>query len=119
MDRRLLIVDDNQDFCDLMCLVAEDAGYETQGVYSAAAFRDTYVSFAPSNIVLDLAIPDEDGHELMRFLSDNKCTAKVAIASSQPDAILHQAEIFARALGLDFKGVLKKPFTQAEFLAVL
>jgi DNA-binding response OmpR family regulator len=118
MGRRLLIVDDNQDFCDLMYLIAEEAGFEAQAVYSAAAFRDAYTSFVPGYIVLDLAIPDEDGLELMRFLIESKCTAKIAIASSQPDTILRQAEVFARAIGLDFMGVLKKPFTQAEFLAV-
>ncbi len=114
---RLLIVDDNEDLCEAMCLLASDEGFEARGVNDGRAFRAAVDDFAPDFILLDLAIPDEDGVELLAFLRDHGCKARVGIASSQPDHLLRQAGDLARAYGLDFMGALRKPFTRAEFRA--
>lgn len=116
--RRLLIVDDNEDLCEAMCLLAEGEGFVVRGVYDAAAFRRTLAEFQPDCIVLDLAIPDEDGIELLAFLRDSGCKARLAIASSQPDVMLRQASDPATLFNLDFAGVLRKPFTGTEFRAL-
>lgn len=113
--RRLLIVDDNRDLCDAMCLLATDLGFDVRGVYDGAAFRAAIVEFSPDCILLDLVIPDEDGIELLRFLQEQRCRARIGIASSQPDIILRQAGELARIFGLDFVGFLHKPFGSAEF----
>jgi DNA-binding response OmpR family regulator len=114
---RLLIIDDNEDLCDAMCLLASDEGFEVRGVNDGWTFRAVFKDFAPDFILLDLAIPDEDGVELLAFLRDQGCRARVGIASSQPDHLLRQAGDLARAYGLDFMGALRKPFTRAEFRA--
>ena len=113
--RRLLIVDDNSDLCDAMCLLAADCGFDVRGVYDGAAFRVAVAEFSPDCILLDLAIPDEDGIELLRFLKEQGCRARLGIASSQPDVVLRQAGELARLFGLDFVGCLRKPFGSAEF----
>lgn len=116
--RRLLIVDDNVDLCEAMCLLAEGEGFDVRGVYDAAAFRKALADFDPDCIILDLAIPDEDGIELLAFLRDVGCKARIAIASSQPDVVLRQAGNLAALFRLDFVGILRKPFTGAEFRAL-
>lgn len=117
--RRMLVADDNRDLCDLMCLMAEDAGFVAHGVYNGADFRRAFDDLHPDYVLLDLVMPDEDGLELMRFMSTRGVTPRLIVASSQPDAILRSVKPLAEGLGLDLAAVLVKPFTVGEFRAVL
>lgn len=117
--RRILVADDNRDLCDLICLIAGDAGLDAQGVYDGAGFRAALEHFHPDCVLIDLVMPDEDGFELLRHLRDRGAAPRVIVASSQPDAVLDSVAPFVRGLGLELAGVLIKPFTAAEFRAVL
>lgn len=117
--KRILVADDNRDLCDLMCLMAEDAGLEAHGVYSGAGFRRAFDDLQPDYVLLDLVMPDEDGLELMRFMSTRGIRLRLIVASSQPDAVLQSVTPLAEGLGLDLAAVLVKPFTAEEFRAVL
>lgn len=115
----MLVADDNRDLCDLMCLMAEDAGFEAHGVYNGADFRRAFDALRPDYVLLDLVMPDEDGLELMRFMSTRAARTRLIVASSQPDAVLKSVTPLAEAFGLDLAAVLVKPFTADEFRAVL
>lgn len=119
LPRRMLVADDNRDLCDLMCLMAEDAGFEAHGVYNGADFRWAFDALHPDYVLLDLVMPDEDGLELMRFMSTRAARTRLIVASSQPDAVLKSVTPLAEAFGLDLAAVLVKPFTADEFRAVL
>lgn len=101
-----------------MCEVAADAGFDVRAAYDGAAFRAAIESFDPQCILLDLSMPDEDGVELLAFLRDFGCRARVAIASSMPDVVVRSAADLARGFGLDFAGALKKPFSGADLRAL-
>ena len=61
MSKRLLIVDDEPDFCDFVADVAEGVGYETCKITNPLEFKQAYLSFDPVAIVMDMEMPDLDG----------------------------------------------------------
>ncbi len=78
-DLRLYVIDDEPDFCRFLCTAAEGLGYETRYATEAEDFKDNYESFQPSVIFLDLVIPEIDGFEILKWLADAKCTAKIIV----------------------------------------
>jgi CheY-like chemotaxis protein len=116
---RLLIVDDNADFCDAVRVIAEGEGYEVLAVQDGENFMAAYGSFDPGHIILDLSIPDHDGLELMRFLANQGCAAEIVIASSHNENLLRQARQLAETYGLKVRDVLQKPFARSDLIRLL
>ncbi len=75
---RLLVVDDEEDYCDLVKLAAENAGFDVVSTTDAEQFLLHY-SNDLSVIVLDLSMPRVDGVELIRFLADNRSPASIIL----------------------------------------
>ena len=76
-DRRLLAIDDDPDFLEIVRSVAEDLGYEVNATSKVDDFAEIYESFDPTVIVLDLVMPEVDGVELVHWLAHEKCQAKI------------------------------------------
>lgn len=117
--KRLLVIDDMVDICTLVASVAERCGFEVKTTVDPAAFRETYRAFKPHIVVLDLAIPDSDGIDLLRFLVEEGCTAKVLIMSGFPMGVQEAAKRLGEVRGLDMADTLPKPLRAAELRAIL
>lgn len=117
--KRLLVIDDMVDICALVASVAERCGFEVKTTVDPTAFRETYRSFQPHAIILDLAIPDSDGIDLLRFLVDEGCTARILIMSGFPAGVQEAAKRLGEVRGLAMAGTLPKPLRAAELRAVL
>lgn len=65
---RVLVVDDSADALEVALLVLRRAGAEVRGANSGAEARRVLGEFAPQLLISDIAMPDEDGHELMRWV---------------------------------------------------
>ncbi len=118
-EKRLLIVDDNAEFCDAIREIAQAAGYEVALTHDGNAFMERFARFRPDHIILDLAIPGLGGLELLRFLAEERCDAEITIASSHNETVLDQAMKLGAHYGLKMGAVLQKPFTRAELENVL
>ena len=77
--RRLLLVDDELAVAKFVAHAAEECGYEAIVTVTAESFQSQYRALAPAVVVLDLALPRSDGVELLRFLAEEKCTARVVL----------------------------------------
>src|SRR5690606_21946246 len=66
-------------------------------------------AFAPTAIILDLEMPDADGIELLKLLSDERCSARVLVVSGGDKRVLKAAMRFGTARGLRMAGALQKP----------
>ena len=117
--RRLLIVDDDTDLCGVIGEIAVEQGYEVTGTHSGAEFMARYLESHPHRIVLDLALPDHDGMELLKFLADRKCTADVILISSHGELMLEQAMKLGDFHGLNMRRMLLKPFSLDDLKAAL
>ena len=78
-----------------------------------------YPESHPHRIVLDLALPDHDGMELLKFLADRKCAADVILISSHGELILDQAMKLGDFHGLNMHRMLPKPFSLDDLKAAL
>ena len=115
---RLLIVDDDVDICDLMCLIAEEAGFDVASANDGRGFRAAFNEHTPDLVTMDLAMPDCDGLELMRFMDEENYGGDI-IASSHDEKMLKQIRPFGEMLGLNIRAVLGKPFKSEEYRSLL
>jgi EAL domain-containing protein (putative c-di-GMP-specific phosphodiesterase class I)/ActR/RegA family two-component response regulator len=72
-----------------------------------------------SLIFLDLLMPDLDGIELLRRLSERRCKTPIILMSGTDRRVLDTAERLAKALDLQVAGRLRKPFHLAQVETIL
>jgi CheY-like chemotaxis protein len=118
-EKRLLICDDEPAFGRFVKNVAEDLGYAVRATTDGDAFMEAYDSFRPTTIILDMIMPGMDGNELVLWLAQQKCTARVIIITGYtPDYATH-AKILAEFKGLRPVTTLHKPIEISRLRAVL
>ncbi len=118
-DSRLLIVDDDVEICKYVSSVAKICGYAVQDVTDADAFRTWFDDWHPSHIMLDLQMPDCDGIELLRFLANRKCRARVVVMSGVDLKIIESARHMGVGSGLDIAAMVQKPIRARDLQNVL
>ena len=64
--RRILVVDDNRDTADSLAAMLRMLGVEARAVHSGAAALNTLGEWKPDTVLLDIGMPDMNGHEVAR-----------------------------------------------------
>lgn len=126
-DDRLLIIDDNEDIADILEEVGLDAGYSVHSVYDPAQVEKAYGDFNPTVIFLDLGLVDDDlqhgfgdeGLDVLRFLADQKCKARIVIISGKSRRKRELTQIQGQGLHLNMMGHISKPFDIDRIEAML
>ena len=116
--KRLLVVDDHVEITDLIREIAEPDGYDVHTLNESAAFFDTYEKLDPDLICIDIHMPDVDGIEILRWLSNRGCRANVLILSGGDPLFTKVAERIGEAFSLTIQ-TLVKPFRLDEFRSVI
>lgn len=116
---RLLVIDDEPAICDFVGEVARDMGFEVVTETTFDAFKSSYNELQPTFIVMDLAMPDADGIELLRFLSTERSKTTIILMSGFDTKVLGTARQLAIEQGLTVAGVLQKPINIADLEALL
>ncbi|MFO1126869.1 MAG: response regulator [Rhodospirillales bacterium] len=117
--QRLLICDDEPAFGRFVQNVAEQLGFEVLVTTEGSAFIEAYEIFHPTMIVLDMIMPGMDGNELVVWLAQRQCTARLIIITGYtPDYATH-AKILAEFKGLGPVTTLYKPVELNRLRAVL
>ncbi len=81
VSKRLLVVDDEPDFAEFVKRTAEDIGYDVSALSDPNLFKDAYAAFKPDVIVLDMVMPDLEGIELVQWLAEQGCEARILVVS--------------------------------------
>ncbi len=116
---RLLVIDDEPAIGEAIGVVGRELGYEVEVTTRAHDFKRLYETFAPTLICLDVVMPETDGIELLRFLSEQKCTARIVVISGFNRTYLDTAHKLGEAFGLESVTTLSKPFHLSELRKVL
>lgn len=77
--KRILVVDDNKDAADSLAMALALMGHEVHKAYDGAGALETAHDFMPQVAILDIGLPDIDGHELARRLREQQVTASALL----------------------------------------
>lgn len=114
--RRVLIVDDNEDSASLLADLLGDVGYECYVAFDAKGALSIIGDVLPDAAILDIGLPDVDGHDLARQI-------RTTLAEKAPKLIAltgyARESDRARAIQADFLEHLAKPVEMAELTAKL
>jgi PAS domain S-box-containing protein len=65
---KILVVDDNRDAADSLCMLLELLGAEVTAAHDGAQALSTFEVFRPRMVFLDIGMPGMDGYEVARLL---------------------------------------------------
>lgn len=99
--KRLLVIDDEPEFCNFVREVAEGVGYDVTIATGADEFRYAYGQQEPSVVVVDVVMPDVDGIELVNWLGEQGCTAQVFVMTGYNPQYADAAVVLGNVQGLD------------------
>jgi EAL domain-containing protein (putative c-di-GMP-specific phosphodiesterase class I) len=106
---RLVILDDEKDICAFVAQVASGCGFEVYSTTRPRRFLEHIANHPPAVIILDLKIPEMDGIEVLRQLSELHVSADILLMSGVGDRILDTAMRIGNERGLHMVGLLAKP----------
>lgn len=110
----LIIVDDEPNMVEIVQYAAETIGFKVCTAFSAREFQKIWNQSKPSAVVMDIIMPDMDGHELLQWLVEQGCTAPILLMSGYDGKYLHTAETLGKTRGAPVVGTLSKPFAVDE-----
>ena len=118
--KRILVVDDEQDLCDILLFNLSAAGYQAEAAYSAEEALQQIVNSKSSNsklydlLLLDVMMPGMSGFELARRLKEDEQSQHIPIIFlTAKDAEDDTLQGFS--LGAD--DYVTKPFSVREVMA--
>ncbi|WP_418131126.1 PAS domain S-box protein [Variovorax sp. 375MFSha3.1] len=79
-DRLVLVVDDNKDAAETLSLLVEALGYATKVVHGGLAAVEAAKELRPDVMLIDIGMPDLDGHAVVRRLRAELVDPPTAIA---------------------------------------
>ena len=115
--RRILIIDDEKDFCQLvkqhLRLAGKYKAIIAKGGNMGAWFANCRWH-KPDLILLDIMMPGMDGFELLKMLKDDKATSHIAVimVTARTDE-----EAKARAKSLHCDGYIVKPISIKDLVS--
>src|SRR6266567_6436693 len=111
---RLLVIDDEPAFAQVVKKVAQDCGFEVVVTVDPSVFMNAVRLWHPTVIMLDLKMPNTDGIQLLRALAADNCAAHVVVTSGEHGKVLEAAMQLGRERGLNMRDVLPKPVRAQE-----
>jgi len=112
MQKRILIVDDDQRLRDLLVRYLNDQGFHADAVGDGSAMDRFLAAESPDLMVLDLMLPGEDGLALCRKLRGGGSQLPIIMLTARGDEV---DRIVGLEMGAD--DYLPKPFNPRELLA--
>lgn len=115
--RRVLIVDDERDFSDMVRDYLTMKGeFDVEVADSGFAAGYTVARFKPDLILMDIMMPDMDGFEVLRMLRAGRDTHHIPIVAC---TAYRDATVEKRIHEEDFDGFIQKPLKLDELMGLI
>lgn len=103
---RILIVDDERDFSEMVRDYLGIKGFEVEVAHTAFQAGLQIGRFQPELVLLDIQMPDADGFEVVRLLHEDASTRNVRVLAC---TAYRDPELDARVARESFDGLVEKP----------
>ncbi|NLO86646.1 MAG: response regulator transcription factor [Clostridiales bacterium] len=110
----IYVVEDDLSIQELECYVLKQAGFDVRGFGEGKEFMAAVMRELPELILLDVMLPGDDGHALLKKLRDNPQTHRIPVVM-----VTAKGEEFDKVQGLDggADDYIVKPFGVMELIS--
>ena len=116
---KILVVDDEPLMTNMVSEVGQLGGFDVIETNSAKEFQSAWQVHDPTVVIMDIIMPDMDGVELLKWLSEDKCLTPIILMSGYDKNYLEIASTVGTEKGNTIIGTLTIPFQLAELEALL
>ena len=111
MDKKILIIDDDTNICEMLKIYMENEGYEVKTANDGAEGVNFFKMYEPDIVLLDIMLPKKDGWQVCREIRE--------IAQKPVIMITAKGDVFDKVLGLELGAddFVVKPFDMKELSA--
>jgi CheY-like chemotaxis protein len=113
--QRVMVVDDDQDTVDVFSTLIEMLGHESRGAMNGREAIELAASFDPHIVMLDIALPDISGYEILRRLRNTQGRRRFVVAAT---GFAYESDR-KRALAAGFDAHLAKPLSMADVSSLM
>jgi two-component system, OmpR family, response regulator len=114
---KVLVIDDNADIIEAVSICLDDAGVEYKTIDNGRDGLHEIRNHHYDLIVLDLAIPEFSGYDIIKALKDDGILESKNIVISTASSIVESDRNDLLALGA--KDVLPKPYRRKDLMSVI
>jgi two-component system cell cycle response regulator DivK len=111
---RILIIEDNAQNRYLAAFLLEHAGYEVLQAETGAEGLEMAGRLLPDLILIDIQLPEMDGHEVTRNLKANPILREIPVVAVTSYAMAGDRE---KCLAAGAEGYIEKPIDPGTFVA--
>ena len=108
---KILIVDDDENICEVIKMYVESAGYDTKCCYDGREAQNKFLEYKPDLVILDIMLPHLDGVDVLKWIRKENETPVIMLTA--------KGETFDKVLTLELGAddYIVKPFEPKELLA--
>ena len=114
----VLLVDDDHDTLQMLCIMLTESGAEVQTATSASHALELLQWYEPDVLVSDLAMPGEDGYSLISRVRELEAAGRKPVSAVALTALV-RVEDRTRALSAGFNMFVPKPVEPSELLSAI
>ena len=107
----VLIVDDDPDLVETVCMMLEDKGYEVGKAYDGVEGEESIQQRRPDLLVLDVMMPRKDGYKLCAELKADSATRDIPIIllTAVGEAVPTTSYTHAQGMSTEAEEYIPKP----------
>jgi len=114
--RTVLAVDDEHDIIEMLVLLLEGEGYRVRTASGGREAMEILRAERPDLVLLDIMMPETDGHQVCRFIREQERLADVPVLMLTAK---NDIEHIAQSLEEGADGFIVKPFDVDQFLRLI
>ncbi len=108
---KILVVDDHEEIRDALAAILDEEGHEVIHAENGKVGLDRATNESPDVILLDIAMPEMDGLEVLRRLKSNPDTEAIAVIMVTAQGDRHA---MVKAVQLGTRDYITKPWETGE-----
>ena len=118
MKKKILVVDDDKDYQDLIRLILEKNNFEVAVAGSGTECLDRLGSFKPDLLILDIMMPGKSGFEVCKEIKDSLEYSKIPVAmlTGLKQKLGQSSYSVSQGLDLEAEDYIDKPVDPKELV---